>query len=45
MRTDICIHHAITDAVTNVNQAALLAVYNTKNSTSKPLILATDQTR
>ncbi|MFL6602607.1 MAG: UrcA family protein [Steroidobacteraceae bacterium] len=33
---DRCVHDAITNAVTKVNQPALFAVYNTKNKTPLP---------
>ena len=42
---DRCIHQAISDAVTKVNQSALYSVYNAKNSTPKPIRLASGQTR
>ena len=37
---DECMHKAITDAVIKVDQPELFAVYNAKNGTSKPVILA-----
>jgi len=37
---DTCIHKAIADAVNKVDQPALFTVYNAKNGTSKPVILA-----
>jgi len=42
---DRCVHKAIADAVTKVDQPALYAVYNAKNKTSKPIMLASGQTR
>jgi UrcA family protein len=42
---DRCVHQAITDAVTKVDQPALYSVYNAKNSTPKPIMLASGQTR
>lgn len=38
-RTDDCIHKAIADAVTKVNQSALYAVYNQHNKTPLPATL------
>jgi UrcA family protein len=35
-----CTHKAITDAVIKVDQPELFAVYNAKNGTSKPVVLA-----
>jgi UrcA family protein len=35
-----CVQQAISDAVTQVDQPALSAIYNAKNSNSKPLLLA-----
>ena len=35
-----CMHKAITDAVIKVDRPELFAVYNAKNGTSKPVILA-----
>jgi UrcA family protein len=43
--TTICVHKAIADSVTAVNQPALSAVYNAKNRTPLPVILAADHTR
>jgi UrcA family protein len=37
---DACMHKAITEAVNKVDQPSLYAVYNAKNGTSKPVILA-----
>ncbi len=46
MRMYSCIRKAIADAVTNVNQPALFAVYNAKNNKkSQPTILVAGQTR
>jgi len=45
MHFDRCVHQAITDAVTRVDQPALYSVYNAKNSTQKPIMLASGQTR
>ena len=42
---DRCVHQAISDAVTKVNEPALSSVYNAKNSTPKPVMLASGQTR
>jgi UrcA family protein len=36
-----CVRKAIGDAVAKVNQPALSAIYNTKNGTSHPIIVAT----
>ena len=36
----ICVHHAIAEAVTKVNQPALIAVYNAKNRQPLPLPVA-----
>jgi UrcA family protein len=35
-----CMHKAITDAVIKVDQPELFAIYNAKNGTSKPVVLA-----
>ena len=35
-----CVHKAISDAVTQVDQPALSAIYNAKNSNPTPIILA-----
>jgi UrcA family protein len=40
-----CMHHAIADAVSKVGQPALFAVYSAKTGTSKPIVLASSQTR
>jgi UrcA family protein len=42
---DRCVHKAITDAVTKVDQPALYSIYNAKNSTRKPIMLASGQNR
>jgi UrcA family protein len=44
-RFNRCVHQAIVDAVTKVDQPALYTVYNTKNPTPKPIMLAAGQTR
>jgi UrcA family protein len=36
-----CVHKAIGDAVAKVNQPALTALYNAKNGTPQPIIVAT----
>jgi UrcA family protein len=36
---ETCIHNAIADAVTKVDQPALFSVYNAKNGISKPVML------
>jgi UrcA family protein len=40
-----CVHKAIADAVTQVDQPALYSIYNAKNSTQKPIMLASGQNR
>jgi UrcA family protein len=40
-----CMNHAIADAVSKVDQPALLAVYSAKTGTPKPIVLASSQTR
>ncbi len=40
-----CVHKAISEAVTKVDQPALYSVYNAKNSAPKPIMLASGQTR
>jgi UrcA family protein len=42
---DRCVHQAIADAVTKVDQPALYSVYNAKNSMQKPIMLASGQNR
>jgi UrcA family protein len=42
---DRCVHKAIADAVSKVNQPALYSIYNGKNSTQKPIMLASGQNR
>jgi UrcA family protein len=42
---NMCIHKAIADAVTKVDQPELSAVYNAKNGTSQPILLAARETR
>jgi UrcA family protein len=44
-RFNRCVHTAIADAVTKVDQPALYSIYNVKNSTQKPIMLASDQNR
>jgi UrcA family protein len=45
MHRDTCVQQSIADAVTKVNQGALFAVYNAKNSRPLPVIVASDQPR
>jgi UrcA family protein len=40
-----CVHQAIADAVTKVDQPALYLVYDAKNSIPKPIMLAASQSR
>ena len=40
-----CVHKAMSDAVNEVNQPALFTIYNAKTGTSKPIMLASGQTR
>ncbi len=40
-----CVHKAIADAVTRVDQPALYSIYDAKNSTQKPITLASGQNR
>jgi UrcA family protein len=40
-----CLHKAMSDAVNEVNQPALFAIYNAKTGTSKPILLASGQAR
>jgi UrcA family protein len=42
---DRCVHKAIADAVNKVDQPALYSIYNAKNSTQKPIMLASGQNR
>jgi UrcA family protein len=44
-RFNRCVHNAIADAVTKVDQPALYAIYNAKNPTQKPIMLASGQNR
>ena len=44
-RLDACVHKAIADAVRTVAQPQLLAIYNAKNHQSRPIVVATAQTR
>lgn len=44
-QVDACVHKAIADAVTKVAQPQLLAIYNAKNHQSRPIVVATAQTR
>jgi UrcA family protein len=39
-RVQICVHKAIEDAVTKVNRAELFAVYNSKSSQLRPIVIA-----
>jgi UrcA family protein len=39
-RLDACVHKAIADAVTKVNQPELFAIYNAKNHQSRPILVA-----
>jgi UrcA family protein len=40
-----CVHKAIADGVTAINQPALFAVYNAKNKTPLPVMVAAGQAR
>jgi UrcA family protein len=40
-----CIHKAVSDAVSKVNNPALFAVYNAKNKPSLPITLTAEQAR
>jgi UrcA family protein len=40
-----CVHKAIADAVNKVDQPALYSIYNAKNSTPKPIMVASSQNR
>ena len=40
-----CVHDAIAKAVNKVDQPSLFAVYNAKSGASKPIVLASSQTR
>jgi UrcA family protein len=40
-----CMHKAISDAVSEVDQPALFTIYNAKTGTSKPILLASGQAR
>lgn len=40
-----CVHKAIANAVSKVDQASLVAVYNAKAGISKPIVLASSQSR
>jgi UrcA family protein len=44
-RFDRCVHKAIADAIAKVDQPALYSIYNAKNSTQKPIMLASGQNR
>ena len=44
-RFDRCVHKAIADAIAKVDQPALYSIYNAKNSTQKPIMLASDRNR
>jgi UrcA family protein len=45
MKLAACVHKAIADAVTTVDQPALSAVYNAKNSPSLPIMIAAEHSR
>jgi len=45
VRMNACIHKAIADAVITVNQPALYAEYNAKNSVPLPIMVAAGQSR
>jgi UrcA family protein len=45
MHRDVCVSQSIAEAVTKVNQGALFAVYNAKNATPLPTIVASEQPR
>lgn len=40
-----CVYQAIADAVAKVDQPALYSIYNAKNPTRKPILLASGQNR
>jgi UrcA family protein len=40
-----CVHKAMSDAINDVDQPALSAIFNAKNGTSKPIMLASGQAR
>jgi UrcA family protein len=44
-RLNVCVHKAIADAVTNVGQPELFAIYSAKNHLPVPTLVATTQTR
>ena len=44
-RLAVCVHKAITDAVTKVGQPELFAIYDAKNHRPLPIIVAAAQTR
>jgi UrcA family protein len=44
-RFNHCIHKAIADAVAKVDQPSLYSIYNAKNSSQKPIMLASDRNR
>lgn len=44
-RMDACVHKAVSDAVTEINQPALFSIYNAKNKTPVPILLAAEQGR
>jgi UrcA family protein len=44
-RYAFCLRNAIADAVKNVDQPALFAVFSAKTGTSKPIFLASSQSR
>ena len=43
-RLHACVHKAIADAVTKVDQPELLAIYNAKNHQARPILVAAAQT-
>ena len=40
-----CVHKAIADAVTKVNQPELFAIYNSKNHEPRPILVAMPRRR
>ena len=42
---DRCVHKAISEAVSKVDQPALYSIYDAKNATHKPIMLASGHTR
>jgi UrcA family protein len=43
-RLDACVHKAIAEAVTKVNQPKLFAIYNAKHHQSRPILVAAAKT-